>query len=392
MKLTSAPDIELNPSELDVFYSTYFRYYNTLEKVYRQRFVERCLMFISEKVISGADDFKPDNRVKALVAASAVQLTLGLEVWQLNYFEEIQLHPSNFDNAKGDLKFNGETNLQGYIKLSWKSFIRGYEINDDNMNLGLHEFSHALRFNSIKGHEQDYFVDNYFNKWIACASDAFNDIRNKKETIFRSYGGTNINEFLSVCIEHYFESPEEIKENYPTLYYATGILLNQSLKATKTQIGIRKEFFAAQNAFLPGFHKLETKTSFFKHWSSKLWGFVVAVLVYNMVGGKIVDPITLALFVMAVIIYTWFDYNAANITFDLKTIVFKRGFIFFKNRKTWTIPVSQFVSFRISGEEWIITYYKDSDDFFHEETIYPPNGVNETFLTDCKQNKIAVLR
>lgn len=389
--MTSSSDIELNPNELDLFYRNYFRYYNTLDEVYKQKFVERCLTFISEKVISGAEDFQADNRVKSLIAASAVQLTLGLDIWELNYFEEIELHPTNFDNAKGDLKYSGETNLQGYIKLSWKSFIHGYEINDDNMNLGLHEFSHALRFNSIKGNEQDYFVDNYFNKWIACAFDAFNDIRKKKDTIFRSYGGTNINEFLSVCIEHYFESPEEIKENYPVLYYATGILLNQVTEGSKTQLGIRKEFFKNQNNYFQGFQKLEAKITFLKHWSSKLWGFVFAVLVYNILNGKILNPITLALFVMVVAIYLWFDYTASNIIFDLKGITLKKGFVLFKNRKTWTIPVSQFVSCRVNEEEWILTYYDDSDTFFHEETIYPPNGVNAEFLADCKQNKIAVL-
>lgn len=386
------PDIELNPSELDLFYGKYFRYYNTLDEGYKQKFTGRVLKFISEKVISGAGDFEADNRVKALIAASAVQLTLGLETWELYYFEEIELHPSDFDNAKGDLKYSGETNLQGYIKLSWKSFIRGYEINDDNMNLGLHEFSHALRFNSIKGHEQDYFVDNYFNKWIACASDAFTDVRDKKETIFRNYGGTNMNEFLSVCIEHYFESPEEIKEQYPVLYYATGILLNQVSEGNKTGIGIRKEFLAAQNNCFRGFQQLEIKTTFLKHWSSKLWGFVLAVLIYNILGGKIMHPITLALFLMVIPIYVWFDYNMSTVAFNSKSIYFKKGFMLFKNRRAWSIPVSQFVSFRVSGEEWILTYYKDSDDFFHEETLYPPNGVNETFLADCRQNKIAVLR
>lgn len=390
--MTSPANIALNPSELDLFYEKYFRYYNTLDAGYKQKFAERCLKFISAKAISGADDFQPDNRVKALVAASAVQLTLGLETWDLNYFEEIELHPSNFYSAKGNLKYSGETNLGGYIKLSWKSFIHGYEINDDAMNLGLHEFSHALRFNSIKGHEQDYFVDNYFNKWIACASEAFNDIRNKKDTIFRSYGGANINEFLSVCIEHYFESPEEIKENYPVLYYATGILLNQASEGTKTRVGIRKEFLVKQNNYFPGFQKLETKTAFLKHWSSKLWGFVLAVLIYNIFGGKIINPINLALFLMITAIYLWFVYNASSITFDLKSSFFKKGLMFFKNRKSWSIPVSQLVSLRVSSDEWILTYYNDADDFFHKETIYPPDGVSETFLADCRQNKIAVLR
>jgi len=97
--LTSTADIALNPSELEKFYTTYFRYFTTLDAAYRQVFTERSLQFISEKAITGAGGFVPDNRVKALIAASAVQLTLGLETWKLDYFDEIELHPSDFDNA-----------------------------------------------------------------------------------------------------------------------------------------------------------------------------------------------------------------------------------------------------------------------------------------------------
>ena len=394
--MTPATDIDLNLKELGEFYTRYFSYYNTLEEPYKQLFVARCLQFIEEKAIVGKDDFNPGNRIKALIAASAVQLTLGLEIWNLSYFEEIELHPSDFPDATGNLRFSGETNLQGHIKLSWKSFIRGYEISDDNLNLGLHEFSHALRFNGIRGNDQDYFIDNYFNKWLACAYSAFYDIKNggkgKAPAVFRKYGGTNINEFLSVCIEHYFESPEEIKENYPLLYYATGILLNQEPGRTTTKIGIRNSFLSEQNKLFPGFVTQNMQSHFLKHWAFKVWAFVFVMLVYSSLAGNILNPITGALFLMFVSIYVWYDYNAVKITVAEKEIHFEKGSVLFKKRKNWTVLLSQLISVRAGEEEWIFTFYKTADDFFYEESVTPPKGVSDAFLNDCRQNKIAVLK
>lgn len=390
--MSLSADIELNHKDLEAFYKKYFRYYNTLSEANQGLFTERALQFISEKVISGAEDFKPDNRVRALVAASAIQLTLGLETWKLNYFQEIELYPSDFDNTGRDLKFSGETNLQGYIKLSWKSFIHGYQVPDDNLNLGLHEFSHALRFNGIKGFEQDYFIDNYFNKWMACAWDAFKDVQNKKDTIFRKYGGANINEFLSVCIEHYFESPAEIKEKYPLLYFATGILLNQEISANTSKTGIRDKFLQEQNKFLTGFSKQTLQSNFLKHWTFKLWIFVFAVWIYTGSSSGFLNPIALAFLALFLSVFFWYHYNAIKIEFEGKEILFEKGSSVFKRRKTWRLLSAQLISIKTEEEEWTFSYYDKSDSFFYEEKIYPPEGVSEPFLKECRQNKIAVLK
>jgi len=387
--LTTAPDIELNPSDLESFYTKYFNYYSRLDDTYKALFIKRCLQFLSEKEISGAGAFNPDNRVKALITASAVQLTLGLETWNLAYFEEIELHASDFDSTKGGQKFSGETNLQGYIKLSWKSFVRGYQVEDDGINLGLHEFSHALRFNGIKGNAQDYFIDNYFNKWLACAYDAFRDIQNKRDTIFRTYGGANINEFLSVCIEHYFESPEEIKEKYPLLYYATGILLNQYTVNGRTKLEIRNEFLAEQNKHLPGLETIELQSDFVKHWTFKLWIFVFITAIYTATTSGISNPITLALSLMFISIFLWYHYNSVKMKFEGKEVLLEKGSLFFKNRKHTKLLISEIISFKRDSEEWSFRYYNKNDLYFYEEKIHPQKGVSDWFIADCKRNKIA---
>jgi Mlc titration factor MtfA (ptsG expression regulator) len=216
----------------------------------KKRFVTRCLHFTSTKEISGAEGFNVTNKVRAIISVSAVQLTLGLDIWDYDYFQRIVIHPQKYRDANTQQNFKGETNLQGYIKFSWLSFIYGYKNAQDNVNLGIHEFTHALRFNSFRGNEQDYYAKHFFTMWLSTAYEVHYQIKNGKKTIFRDYGGTNINEFISVCFEHYFESPLQIKEAYPFLYYNTAILLNQKTEEGKTLIGVREQMMKEKSKLL----------------------------------------------------------------------------------------------------------------------------------------------
>lgn len=391
------PDITLDAKHLQAFYAAEFLYYNTLDSNRKSLFIRRCLQFISEKEIMGANGFVPDNRVKALLAASAVQLTLGLETWKLDYFEAIVIYPGIFDNAAGNLKYKGETNIAGFIKLSWKSFTHGYMNASDNINLGLHEFSHALRFNSIRGAEQDYFLEHYFNSWLASAYEAYNDIRAGRPTIFRKYGGTNINEFISVCIEHFFESPEEIRTRYPVLYYSTAILLNQETTDGHTRIGLRQELLQKKNALLPGFSRYRQCTRvrqspFFK---TALFTGPLLLMLIPSIG---IDNFGF-LFLLAIVClsYLRFDYRFVSILMEGKTVTVRKGLFVFSARGSISIPVSCLVSFRrqevwSSVTEWQTVFYDPANLYFYEETVYGPTPANNPFTLELLRNKIANLR
>ncbi|HLC83764.1 MAG TPA: zinc-dependent peptidase, partial [Bacteroidia bacterium] len=65
------------------------------------------------------------------------------------------------------------------------------------------------------------------NKWISGAMSEYNKLRAGGKSIFRKYGATNIHEFLSVCTEHFFESPDEFKKEAPEFFEEMCILFNQ---------------------------------------------------------------------------------------------------------------------------------------------------------------------
>ncbi len=389
--MDTSADITLNHKDLHEFYETYFHYYHTLEPAEKGLFLERCKIFISNKEIAGAQGFLPDNRVKAFVAASAVQLTLGLEHWSLDYFDIIIIHPGDFDKSNGQ-RFRGETNLAGYMRLSWKSLLQGYKIRHDNINLGLHEFSHALRLNGFKGHRQDYFMEHYFDAWMAAAREAFQDLRQGKESIFRKYGGVNMMEFISVCIEHYFESPSEILERYPSLYYATGILLNQANKEGKTKIHVREEFFKRKNETMPGLGSFKLVTHRF---SANALATLIVFLVYfytMAVTGFFSGPSVL-LATLCLLIYARYDFRYTRIEFAGKEIRVSKGLFIFKGRKRRKLLGSHLISVRSQGSicgsnEWELVYYDPVSDYFYQEELVGEKQKDELSQT-LKRNQTA---
>ena len=390
-------DILLKMEDLHGFYLNYFAYYKTLQTKWQYVFRSRCMDFVSGKEIIGAQGFEPNNKVKAIIAACAVQLTLGLKTWNLNYFDTIILHPDDFDNKASGLKFKGETNLAGFIRLSWKGFIAGYKITDDNINLGLHEFTHALRFNAIKYSKQDYFVEHYFNKWQAAASEAYNDIKNDKETIFRKYGGTNMHEFVSVCVEHYFESPEEIKEKYPYLYYCTAILLNQHTRNGITHIGIREEFINELNVLQKGFSERVIKTDPLRSTSFTIALIILVPLIYTIYATGFLSGSSLFLFALILAIYLRFDLRFTKLYFSKQEFNVRKGFIFFKNWRKFSLPLSCIISLRVYNRDekdnhWEVIFYNPKNDAFYEETITASDAIEPEFVQEVLKNKIAYFR
>ncbi len=146
------------------------------------------------------------------------------------------VYPDVYESPSTGKLHKGETNLGGLICLSWKHVLQGIKTPNDNFNLGIHEWTHALRFNAIKYDETDYFFDAYINKWVGFAMHEFSRLKNGQPSIFRRYGAANIHEFFSVCIEHFFESPDEFRLKAPVLFDQTCILLNQIPAKNKSAI------------------------------------------------------------------------------------------------------------------------------------------------------------
>src|SRR5690606_1527818 len=114
------------------------------------------------------------------------------------------------------------------LVLSWKDFKNGFDVKNDNINLGIHEFAHAIHLNSIKERDvsSTIFADT-FKELTTLLSEK--EILRKElieSKYFREYAYTNQYEFLAVIIENFIETPTEFKTQFPEVYDKTKQMLN----------------------------------------------------------------------------------------------------------------------------------------------------------------------
>jgi len=389
-------DIALTEPDLHVFFNKYFSYYNTLDAYWQKIFVRRVQKFIRNKAIYGAQGFQVNNKVMAIVAASAVQLSLGLDTWDYDYFNDIIIHPSAFSGAASKQLQKGETNLKGFVRLSWSGFVEGYKNMEDNVNLGIHEFAHALRFNSIRGNEEDYYLRYFFIIWMASAYEAHHHLKQGRESIFRAYGGTNINEFMSVCMEHYFESPLEIKEAYPLLYFNTAILLNQFTVNNKTQLNIRDYMLQEKNRLaLPMNEKQMDSPIINSNWFPLIIGTFTVFLITVLGSGLFSGP-TLILLLLCVLVYLRLDYHKVKVHVKAKHLEFEKGYMIFRKRKTKIVLISQLIRLSIQEHQHYadvgFMFYNALDKHFYDESAQCSLTDARELFSEFRANKVPVKR
>ena len=127
-------------------------------------------------------------------------------------------HQQNVNEAISHLKA---------IVFSWKHFMEGYEISNDNLNLGLHEFSHVLHFEGLKKNDTSatIFAVTY-NEIIEQVKYPPNYKKLLESDYFRIYAYTNEFEFIAVILEHFFETPSQFKSEFPQLFEKVKVMIN----------------------------------------------------------------------------------------------------------------------------------------------------------------------
>jgi len=230
-KVTTAANDEFT-SEMETDYanliSLYIPYYNQLPEELKKRFLRRAYHFRSIKNFHyvGMAELA---EIPILVSAAAVQLTLGLEKYELPFFKNIYITPDAYKTAEETETFIGHVSPDG-IYISWKYFLQGYADSTDNVNVAIHELAHALAheyFMEETGVDADFRTD--FTKFSEVCGPVLAKISTQKRSYLRNYAFTNFQEFWAVSVEAFFESPAALRENLPQLYASLCNVLNQDL-------------------------------------------------------------------------------------------------------------------------------------------------------------------
>lgn len=339
--------------------------------------------FVESKSITGRQGLIITPVISVQIAAAAVQVTFGLDTWDYSHFSQILIYPSEYKNPQTGKMHKGETNLGGFMCFSWKDFQLGNQTPDDKINLGLHEFGHALRFNGISGAETDYFFENYFKRWLACAAKEFNKLKKGLPSIFRKYGGVNINEFFSVVIETFFEKPLEFKANCNDLFIQTSILLNQTFTIDGViELNCRQKLLEQMQAKLSVDYS-DALSYNLNYNTSKIMAMVFFVIgVFSLSGEGYKYPPAYILFVIASLFWLNLERKYTRIYIGTSQFKITKGYLIFKDVHQKTLPLSQLISLYVGYEyltdndgntykqisSTLVTYFEDGD--FYEETLY----------------------
>jgi len=205
-----------------------FSFYKKLSEKHKKQFRHRVATFISEKKFIGRDGLTVTERMKVLIASAGCMLSFGRKNYEYGLIEFILVYPKEFYSAINDDYHKGEFNpREKALVLSWKDFEEGYKITDDNINLGIHEFMHAMQLEARQSKDIDAvrFAKQFQNILVQLTDQ---EVKKKLDETqyFRAYAFTNQYEFMAVLAEYFIESPLDFKTHFPKLYGHTQKLLN----------------------------------------------------------------------------------------------------------------------------------------------------------------------
>lgn len=206
-----------------------FFFYNKLDEREKDFFEHRVASFIKDKHFIGRQKLIITDEMKVLISATAVMLTFGFRDFYIGLIDKIFIYPGTFFSNANHEYHKGEFNpkLKALV-LSWKDFRQGFNIKDDNINLGIHEFVHAIHLNSMKERDVSSTVFSDSFKELTGLLSQNKSLRDElvSSRYFRDYAYTNQFEFVAVLIETFFETPVEFKSQFPKIYGKVKQMLN----------------------------------------------------------------------------------------------------------------------------------------------------------------------
>ena len=215
--------------------SYHFPFYRRLSFKNQQYFDHRVVKFIENIQFVSRENIEVTFEMKLLIASTSTMLTFGMQKYLYTVLNTIIVYPSSFYSTVNGNLHKGEFNPKlKIVVFSWEDFYKGIKIDDDNLNLGIHEFSHVLLFQSslkVKyGIASNYIFSDYYNEII-------NDLKNPEfikslidSHYFRDYAFVNSVEFIAVILEQFFETPEQFKELFPELFHKVKKMINYNEK------------------------------------------------------------------------------------------------------------------------------------------------------------------
>ncbi|WP_115461198.1 zinc-dependent peptidase [Winogradskyella aurantiaca] len=222
---------KLKPREIAVL-ETKFSFYTSLNLKQQKRFRHRVANLKEQFLFHPREALVLTDEMRVLVTATAVMISFGFRDYSLPNLENIILYPGPYHSelGGGDLHKGEYSPAYKTLVFSWPDFLNGYDISNDNLNLGIHELSHVLH---IKCHFSSDISSQIYNEGFHSLKNFLKSHEELRQNLvqtsyFRAYAFNNEVEFIAVLIECYFETPSEFQRRFPDIYHYVERMLNFS--------------------------------------------------------------------------------------------------------------------------------------------------------------------
>jgi Mlc titration factor MtfA (ptsG expression regulator) len=225
----------LSPQE-EQYIINNFPIYKEFSPELKARCNERIIWFRSKKHFIFYGNIKDKQQLKLLLSATAVIMTLGLRQFRMmRSLNRIIIYPSQYYSRMNKRHHLGEYNPRFKTLILSADHVRtGFAHLTDNRNLAMHEFAHALSFEMNKTSSwqgRKFRVGLRRIKKLFAQEDFL--VKLAASQYFREYGLTNIQEFFSVAVENYFETPSIFRNDFPVLFEELHRMLNMEFEYNK---------------------------------------------------------------------------------------------------------------------------------------------------------------
>ncbi len=223
---------EFFPRRLPVRYRQFLiqheKFFRSLSPNLQRSYGSRLMKFLGSKDFKTRDGLKLTTEMKLLIASAAIKISFGLRDFSYPIFHTIIIYSDEFYSKVSNLYVKGETNASGVIVFSWADLKYGNDIPDDSINLGYHEFAHALFLDQLMSGYETVFKEHY-REWLVFIAQTSKLEEVRERQVFRDYAAVNEQEFFAVALENFFEKPDYFKAELPQLYKLMAEMLNQDL-------------------------------------------------------------------------------------------------------------------------------------------------------------------
>lgn len=219
-------DIDLDYDDILLRYSSY---YGRLDSPLRKVFRRRLYHLLHTIGFSSSQLPEIDREVRAVIGSAIIEITFGLRNYLPATFTQVVVLPHRYMYPGYGEPFLGHVDHKTKtMYFSWHDVKEGYLINDDAVNVALHEMAHILEAESrYQGVFTGFFDHIHWHQWAKLAFHKMHVIRQNGSSFLKSYGGINMSEMFAVSVETFFEQPHDFAEELPEIYDRLVQLLGQ---------------------------------------------------------------------------------------------------------------------------------------------------------------------